>query len=133
MFTRRALLLSGAFASRLRPAEAQQRTSSGPPDGQDLHEIRDAIMALRPSPVPVEVGDIRDKQRNHLKVNQKLPDYIDVGILVWEHLFAWHYAHQIPLKVSRTADGRAEMEVMLTTVVLRPDLADTQIGVPYDR
>jgi hypothetical protein len=34
-------------------------------------------------------------------------------------------------KVTRAGDGRAEMEV--TTVVLRSDIADTQIGVPYDR
>ena len=144
MLTRRDLLLSGALASRLRPAgpagldvPQSQSSGGGVPDAQDMHEIRDAIKALGqslgPVPVPTEIADIRDRQHVHLRIYQKLPDYIDVGLRVWEHLYDWQLESHLPRKVARGADGHAEMEVMMTTLVLRPDVAEAQIGVPYDK
>lgn len=63
----------------------------------------------------------------------KAQSSIDVGILVWERIYDWHLGNNLPLKTSRALDGRMEMEVMLTALVLRADIADTQIGVPYER
>ena len=133
MFTRRDLFLSGALASGLRPAAAQRGSAAIDPTVENvLREIRDALKALRQVTVPQEITDIREKQRIHLKINQKLPDFIDVGVRVWEHLYDWHLDNHLPLTISR-ANGVAQMEVMLTTLVLRPEIPETQIGVPYDR
>ena len=82
---------------------------------------------------PAELTDIRDKQRAYFKANQKFPDYIDIGVRVWERMYDWHIATLQPLKISRAADGHLQIEVMLTTLLLRTDVADTFIGVPYDR
>src|SRR5712691_10517208 len=140
MLSRRDLIFSGALASSLRPAEASaaQRSSQSSNSVNDdeikaLDEIRDALRLLPHATLSPDLTDIRDKQRAYFKLNQKFPDYIDIGIQVWERLQDWHIENQQALKVSRTGDGRVEMEFMLTTLVLRPDLPDSQIGAPYDR
>jgi hypothetical protein len=37
------------------------------------------------------------------------------------------------MKIARAADGRYTMEFMTTQLVLRPDIADSEIGLAYDR
>ena len=133
MLTRRDLFLSGAFASSLRPAAAQNSSAGDSGATQKgLADIRDALQSLKHAPLTRDMIDIRQKQRIHFRVSQKLPDFIDVGLTVWEGLYDWHLDNQIPLKVTRVGD-RFEMEIMLIMVVLRHDLGDTQIGIPYDR
>jgi hypothetical protein len=137
MLSRRDLIFSGALASRVRPA-SMLKAQSNPQspcsdDGPALREIRDALRDLRRTTVSSDLTDIRERQRTHFKINQKLPDCIDVGIRVWERIYDWHLENTLPLKISRAVDGRMEMEVMLTALVLRADIADAQIGVPYDR
>ena len=133
MLTRRDLFLSGAFASSLRPAAAQNSSAGDSGVTQKgFADIRDALVSLKHAPLTRDMIDIRQKQRMHFKINQKLPDFIDVGLTVWEGLYDWHLDNQIPLKVTRVGD-RFEMEMMLIMVVLRHDLGDTQIGIPYDR
>ena len=133
MLTRRDLFLSGAFASSLRPAAAQNDSAGDNGATQKgLADIRDALVGLHHAPFTQEMLDIREKQRTHYKINQKLPDFVDVGLLVWERLHDWHLNNQVPLKVTRVGD-RFEMEMLLITVVLKPGLGDTQIGIPYDR
>ena len=138
MLSRRDLLMSGALASRLRPAEAQaiQRNPQGGsnPDIQDdLRDIRDALRDLRHLTPLIEVTQIQDKQRLHFKLNQKFPDCIDIGIQVWERLYAWHLENKLPLRALRTPEGRMEMELFFTRLVLRSDVPDAHIGSPYDR
>jgi hypothetical protein len=65
-------------------------------------------------------------------LNQKFPNFIDIGITVWERLYMWHLENKIPLKAGRTPEGRMEMELMFTTLVLRADVAEFLIGTPYD-
>ncbi|SRR5258706_2680865 len=138
MLSRRDLLLSGAVASRLRPADAEalQRNSQSSNDAsieQDLHEIRDALRDMRrltPSP---DITQIQERQRLHFKVNQKYPNYIDIGLSVWERLYMWHLENHLPLKAAQRQDGYMEMEFMFTTLILRHDMGDALIGVPYDR
>ena len=103
-------------------------------NGQDLHEIRDAIRDLQHSgltPSP-DLDQIREKQRTHFKINQKFPAYIDIGLTIWERLYKWHLENHLPLATRRTTEGRIEMDYMYTTLVLKWELADTMIGVPYD-
>jgi hypothetical protein len=138
MLSRRDLILSGAFASSVGPANAAAQRSAASNDSaieQELRAIRDTLKDLRGGGLTVsaEVTDIRERQRTHLKAYQKIPDYIDVGVRVWERLYDWHLENHLPLRVVRTGDGHVEMEVMLTTLILRSDIPDAQIGVPYDR
>jgi hypothetical protein len=65
-------------------------------------------------------------------VNQKYPNYIDIGLSVWERLYMWHLENHLPLKAARAPDGHMEMEFMFTTLILKYDLAEAMIGNPYD-
>ena len=131
MLSRRELLVSGAFASRLSPAEdAPQRSAQG--GDIDVAGLTSALRDLRHlTPLP-EMATIQDRQRLHFKVAQHFPNYIDIGLTVWEHLTQWHLENRLPLKAVRTPDGRMEMEFLFTTLVLKPDVAETWIGNPYD-
>src|SRR5262245_31664793 len=137
MVSRRDLILTGALGSTIGRSEAfaQQGVSTERDRGIEdvLRQIRTALRELYTIPPLKEIADIRDRQRTHLKINQKLPEYIDVGVAVWERLYDWHLQNRVPLKIGRGPDGHAEMEIMLTTLVLRADVPDSQIGVPYDR
>jgi hypothetical protein len=137
MLSRRDLILSGTMASSLGPAEAQAQQRSSQGDRQDetraLNELRDAVLKINHLTPSGDIADIRDKQRQHFKLNQKFPDYIDIGILVWDRLYTWHLENRDALKVSRTTGGRMEMEFMFTTLLLRADYPENGIGIPYDR
>jgi hypothetical protein len=132
MLTRRDLFLSGAFASSLRPAAQTSSSSDSAAIAKVLTDIRDTLQSFKHAGFTQDMTEIRQRQQAHFKINQKLPDFIDVGLLVWERLYDWHLDNKVPLKVTRVGD-RFEMEMMLITVVLRHDIADNQIGLPYDR
>src|SRR4051812_21166206 len=95
MFSRRDLLMSGMFASSMRAADdgGQQRVPASTADGptaNDIHEIRDAILGVRRLTPSGDVTQIQERQRLHFKLNQKFPNYIDIGFTVWERLSIWH-------------------------------------------
>src|SRR5262245_35452639 len=128
MFSRRNVITGSILSSVMTapPASAAQRPAT-------IQEIREALADLRRvTPLP-ELVLIRERQRIHLKVNGKLPDYVDVGVQVWEHLYDWHIENRRPLTVARRTDGRVEMLVQMTAAVLHHDIGDAQIGIPYDR
>jgi hypothetical protein len=79
-----------------------------------------------------ELSEIREQQRIFLKASQKFPDFIEIGASVWDRLHDWHVRHQLPLNVARRDDGRYTMTFMFTTLVLRPDQADSYVGFGYD-
>jgi hypothetical protein len=96
-----------------------------------------AIESLRTSlerrfAVSPELERIREQQRVFLKSNHKFPDFIEIGIDVWESVFDWHVRHQQPLTATRAADGRYVMTVMFTTLILRPDQATNYVGYGFD-
>lgn len=93
----------------------------------DLRESIDKGLAVSP-----ELARIREQQRIFLRANQKFPDYIEIGIGVWESICDWHVRHLLPIQVTRTADGRYAMAVMLTNLVLRPEQAETFVGFGFD-
>jgi hypothetical protein len=137
MFSRRDLITGSVFGSvAAAPAFATQRGSvSASSDNTEMRllEIRDALRELRHVPLPAEIMQIRDRQRTHFKINQKFPDHIDIGIQIWERLYDWHLENHFPLAVTRRDDGRTEMQVMMTALVLRSDVGENFIGMPYDR
>jgi hypothetical protein len=134
MVKRRSLLSGGLIAGAgavlvSEPAEAAQQ--------DDRQQVADAISELRESiergfRVSPELSRIREHQRIFLKANQKFPDFIEVGISVWESVYDWHVRHQQPLNMTRGSDGHYVMTVMMNTLVLRPDQSDTFIGFGFD-
>jgi len=134
MLSRRDLIASGAAFTQARPAvvEAAQR------NGLDIDNraLNDIVMALRdlrhPAASPT-VNLVRERQRTFLRQNQRFPEFIDIGIRIWELLQDWHIENGQEMKIARAADGRYTMEFMTTQLVLRPEIADLEVGLAYDR
>jgi hypothetical protein len=78
------------------------------------------------------VSQIRAQQRTFIRANQKFPDFIDVGLGIWEQAHDWHIRYRQPLMVTRMSDGRYGMAFMFTTLVLRPEQTDSYISYAYD-
>ena len=64
---------------------------------------------------------------------RQFPDFIEVGIDVWESVMNWHVRTRQRAEVQRTADGRYSIAVFQTNLVLRYDVSNNYIGTPYDR
>lgn len=117
--------------------------AAGQPLAQSTEVVARAIDALRASlerqqnstelgPSP-EITQIRRQQRTFLQANHKFPDFIDVGIDVWERIYDWHVKNQQPLHVARTQDGRYGLTFMFTTLVLRDEQTAGYVSFGYDR
>ena len=78
------------------------------------------------------VARIRLQQRQWMRSTQKFPDFVDIGLDVWDNVYDWHVANQQPLSMGRATDGRYTMIFMFTTLVLRPEQALDYVGFPYD-
>jgi hypothetical protein len=80
-----------------------------------------------------EIAPVRDQFKAFLRSTGKFPDYIDVGIDVWQQVYDWHVRYRQPLNIGRNPEGRYTIVLMTTTLVMRPDLnAGSYIGLPYD-
>jgi len=111
-----------------------QRSGTQQPDNEGVStaiaDLRQTIdRGLQVSP---ELARIREQQRVFLRANQKFPDYIEIGVGVWESICDWHVRHLLPIQVTRTPDGRYSMAVMLTNLILRPEQAETFVGFGFD-
>jgi hypothetical protein len=116
--------------------------SPSPQAGDGGEKVADAVDELRREvatgrterdPGSGIVESIRQQQRTFLKSAQKFPDYMDVGIRVWEDVYDWHVRFQQPMTVSRQPDGRYYLSFMQTTLILRPEQNEQYIGLPYDK
>jgi hypothetical protein len=67
-----------------------------------------------------------------MKSTMKFPDFIEIGIEVWDNVYDWHVAHQQPVSMGRAADGHYTMTFMFTTLVLRPEQTADYVGFPFD-
>jgi hypothetical protein len=124
-------VLGGAAAllGAAQPMAAAQRDESEA-IARAVENLRGALERSRA--VSPELDRIRQEQRVFLKSNQKFPDFIEVGIDVWEAVYDWHVRHQQSIAATRTADGRYVMTVMFTTLILRTDQAGGYIGYGFD-
>lgn len=75
---------------------------------------------------------IREQQRTFLRATERYPDFIEVGIQVWESLYDWHIQTHQPATLNRRADGRYIMLLGLTTIVLRPEFELNYVGPAFD-
>jgi hypothetical protein len=78
------------------------------------------------------VAQVRAQQRQWMRSSQKFPDFIEIGIGIWEALHDWHVRFQQPLNVSRAADGRYVMAFHFTTLILRTDVDPGYVGPAFD-
>ena len=85
-------------------------------------------------PVCPEVDTVRALQRTFLKGHQKFPDFIEVGIEIWERVYDWQVHTQQPVTVAQRPGERYVMTLSfgVTTLVLRPDVEEGFVGFPYD-
>jgi hypothetical protein len=144
--TRRSLLtgtfftgVAGAGAAAGSPAAAlplePQSSRSEERAATLLQEIRDELRLQRGPCSPASCGvvdQIRAQQKTFLKTRGKFPDYIDVGIAVWEAVYDWHVMAGQKPEAGRIQDGRYAMSFMLTNLVLRHDMTENYIGLGYD-
>jgi hypothetical protein len=93
--------------------------------------IEEQFKNFDPASFPA-VEHIRQQQRIFLKTAQKFPDFIEVGIEVWEQMVDWHVRHRQPIGAVRLNDGHYGMAFMFTTLVLRPEQPPGYVGWGYD-
>ena len=123
------LATAAALIGGAEQASAAQADDSGAV-ARAVENLRATLM--RTLAVSPELDRIREQQRVFLKSNQKFPDFLEIGIDVWENVYDWHVRHQQPIAATRTADGRYVMTVMFTTLILRPDQVNGYIGYGFD-
>jgi hypothetical protein len=133
MLSRRELIAAGAgihLTGGSAAAAAQNEGAIASLRG-DIQEIR-SILTANPVSTPT-VTTLRERQRQFYRINQRFPEYIDVGFRVWEAMQDWHIRNLRPLNISRTGDGRWQMDFILTVLVLKYELPENDISIPYDR
>jgi hypothetical protein len=125
-----AALFGGETAAQ--GAQTAQRAVSaddGVATAKAIDALREMFEHRHESP---DIMQIRSQQRAFLKSNQKFPDFIDVGIDVWEHLHDWHVENRQPLAIVRMNDGHYGMAFLVTTLVLQPQQAAGYVSWGYD-
>jgi hypothetical protein len=137
MLSRRELLSGVAFggAPALRGAEAAQDSAESQRTNRLLEDIRDELraehancaVALCPA-----VGQLRRLQHTFLKSNRKYPNFIEVGIAVWDEVHDWQLETRQAISMGRQPDGRYTLAFGPTVLRLRPEGSDDFVGYPYD-
>ena len=140
MIERRALMSAGIAAGVVamtpaRPVEAAQRGDSPDAVARAVDDLRQE--AVRQFEITDRtpwrmIGRIREQQRQWLRSTQKYPDFIEIGIDVWDQLNDWHVRGRQPLNMTRLADGRYAMLFSFTTLLLRVDAMADYVGPPFD-
>ena len=118
--------LQGAQTQRSAAASAADADTA---TGKAIDALRDMLEHQHES---LDIMQIRSQQRTFLKANQKFPDFIDVGIDVWERLHDWHVRNRQPLSVVRTNDLHYGMVLVETTLILQPQQPGSYISWGYD-
>jgi len=142
MMSRRSALngsaLGGLLASLVPAAEAEASGAAAPQRDaeQAMLEVAKAIQDLRDEIKRQdgfwELGPLRDPIKMFLRTAGKFPDFIEVGIDVWQQVYDWHVRYQQPLTVGRNAEGRYTIMLLATTVVMRVEIAPSFVGIPFD-
>jgi len=110
---------------------APHAQGDGSPIARALGEVRD-LLDRRLQPPSAALLEVRRQQRSFMRASHKFPDFIDIGLGVWDSLYDWSVRNQQPLNVRRHEDGRYTMTFMFTTLILRPDQPDEYVGLGYD-
>jgi hypothetical protein len=125
-------LVAGIAAMMAPEAEAAaQRGDNTEALSRAVDDLRQTIQSNYNNPWRV-IAQVREQQRTWMRAHYRYPDFIDIGVDIWEALYDWHVRFQQPLNVARMPDGRYVMSFMFTTFVMRPDQMPNYIGPPYE-
>jgi hypothetical protein len=115
-------------------ADLTQRPQSSPSDSDNrtAEVLQDILQFLQRQADPPALGTLRAAQRIFLRANQKFPDYIEIGIGVWEQLYDWHIRTRQTLNITQLPNGRYGLQTLQTTLVLRTDADAAFIGTGSD-
>jgi hypothetical protein len=135
MLSRRKLFAGGVamITVAAHDAAAGQRSGSCEDYSDELRAIQGSLSTLLNRVSTPTVATLRVRQRDFLRLNQRFPQCIAVGIRVWEHMQDWHIANQRPLTILRAGDGDWQMDFIMSVLVLKLELKDDEIGQAYDR
>jgi hypothetical protein len=112
-------------------AAAQQRDCNDEAVADAVQGVQRAVETLHGGAWTV-IRKVREQQRIWLRANHRFPDFIEVGIDVWDGLYDWHVRYQQPIGMTRATDGRYVITFMFTTFLLRPDMLPDYVGPPFD-
>jgi hypothetical protein len=141
MMSRRTVLHGPAFGGLLAALAPVAGTEPGAAGAQRdseqaLQEVAKAIQELRDELKRQdgfwELGPLRDPIKMFLRTTGKFPDFIEVGIDVWQQVYDWHVRYQQAPTVGRNADGRYTIMLLATMVVMRVDATPGFVGIPFD-
>ncbi len=135
MLSRRELIAGGAAVHMAGGGAAAAQRASDDDNGPELRSIRDVLDSIRGqyTVTTPAVNQLRERQRQFFRLNQRFPECVDVGIRIWEQMQDWHIRHLRPLNITRGGDGRWQMDFILSVIVLKHELPENEIGQPYDR
>ena len=142
MIERRALMSAGIAAgvatmtpARGLDAAAAQRGDTSDAVARAVDELRQEALRQfdttdgRPWRI---IARIREQQRLWMRSTQKYPDFIEIGVDVWDAMHDWHVRERQPLNVTRLPDGRYAMLFSFTTLLLRVDAMADYVGPAFD-
>jgi hypothetical protein len=136
VITRRQALATGGLLGAL-VAGSDEGAAAQSPQGisdasvRDLTKAIDNVETAIVGPLPfTEIAAIRTRQVDFLRAQGRFPDFIEAGTDVWFAVYDWHVRHSQPTTLGRDSTGRYTLTLLFTTIVLRPDVAPSFIGVP---
>ena len=122
-------LLGASAAANAAPADDDARTAAAI---DRLREVLEKQFEACELGACSHISRLRTAQRNWLASREKYPDFIEVGITIWERIYDWHIKHQQRPDARRLDDGRYAMTFMFTMLLLRPDQPPDYVGPPFD-
>ena len=128
-------LIAGLSALMAEPAAAAPAADDSQPIAGSIDQLRKTLEGQFDQAYAGlwrGVARIRQQQHTWMRSTMKFPDFIEIGIDVWDNLYDWHVAHQQPVSMGRSSDGRYTMVFMFTTLILRPEQPPEYIGFPFD-
>jgi hypothetical protein len=129
-----AALVGGGGAGAAHAAAPIGREASAVDGEAELRDIAKELRQFRETSTSIstDVAAVREQQYVYLKSTGRYPDYIDVGIGIWERVYDWHVRWQQPITITRTPDGGYAMAFMLTTLLLKPNMQPNYVGPGAD-
>lgn len=126
----------GALLGAPASADAGAQRASDAEVAAAVRELVDEIRRQRTECREVtcaSVERIRESQKTYFKGQGRFPDVIEIGFDVWSSIWDWLVRTRQRVEPVRLPDGRWGMPFMLTTLVLRHDVANDFVSVGYER
>ena len=134
-------LVSGGLVAGLTALMTERGEAAAPPDDGDqaaaaaIGRLRETVEQQFEQVYTARwrgVSRVRQQQRTWLVATRKYPDFIEIGLDVWDNVYDWHVTYQQPLNVVRLGNGHYAMSFMFTMLLLRPDQSPDFVGYAYD-